>query len=544
MTLDSTGFTPKALDEIKSETEISFRKEFGPTLLLTPDTILGKMIGVNSEREDQIWQLLQSLYDSFSPDTASDISLDRIASITGVSRNPATRSLVSLYLAGNNGTSIPIGTIVGVEGSVNRFRTLTLISLTDALDFAIASATPVSCTITRSGGTATVMANGHGMPNGAIVTISGADQADYNVTAKISNSLTNTFDYPVANAPTTPATGSITFVDEGLAQDPAGTLVTVRAVAHGLSASDIRMIAGATQSEYNRVLSVVASLDVDHFTFEGTVTFPATPATGSYEGKEANLVTAESVDTGAIAGLEHTINDIINSISGWVGVDNLTDAVLGAVVEDDATFRERRRSALQGLGNATLEALRGDMLLITGVTAASIFENDTDLIIGIRTPHSIEAVVSGGADQDIWDALFDSKAAGIATVGAESGSHTDSQGTIHTVKFSRPTIRDIWIEINVTVNSEYPADGDTQVANALKAFGDTHVVGQDVIPIPQLIGTIDQIPGILDVAIGVLDTADGGPDPSPTPGTDDGPITISETDIAEFAVSRITVTQV
>ncbi len=544
MTLDATGFTPKNLAGIKTELETSFRKEFGATLLLTPDTLLGKLIGVVSEREDEIWQLLQALYDSFSPETSSDISLDRISSITGVVRNPATRSTAFLYLAGTNGTVIPLGTIVGVEDSVNRFRTLAEITLVITDDFTIASDVPVSCTITRSGSTATVTATAHGLPNGAIVTILGADQSEYNITAVISNVAANTFDYTVSGTPTTPATGTITFIDEGAAQDPNGTTIVIRAVAHGLVATDIRMMTGANESNYNRVFTVVSALDVDHFTYEGTITFSATPATGSFVGKHANLISAEAVSTGVISGLAHTINDIINAISGWDAVDNLNDATAGVAVETDAALRVRRTAALQGLGNATLEAIRADLLLVTSVTVALVFENDTDFTIGIRTPHSIEAVVSGGADQDIWDALFDSKAAGIATVGTESGTHTDSQGVIHTVNFSRSTVRDIWIEINVTVNSDYPADGDTQVQNALKAFGDTHVIGQDVVPIPQLIGAVDGIPGIVDVLIGVLDTADGGGDPSPTPGTDDGLITIAETAIAEFDTARITVTQV
>ncbi len=544
MTLDATGFTPKVLTGIRAEIDTAFRDAFGAGTKLTPDTVLGKLSGTLAEREDEIWQLLQALFDSFSPDTASDVALDRVAAITGVSRNPALRSTVTLYLAGDNGTNVPLNALVATEDAGDQFRTLGAIVLADAQDFTIVSEAPISCTITRSGGTATATAIAHGLPNGAIVTLAGADQTDYNITVVIFNVMADTFDFLVLNSPTSPATGVITFVDEGLAQDSASTTVVVRSVAHGLVASDIRIIQGAAETDYNRVVSVVASLDADHFTYDPTITFPTTPATGAYEGKQANAVSAQSVNTGPVQGLGHTINVIVNAISGWDLVDNLLDATAGVAVETDAAFRARRDSALQGLGHATLEAIRGDLLVVTSVTTALVFENDSDVTSGIRTPHSIEAVVQGGTDQAIRDALFDSKAAGIATVGGVSGSHTDSQGTVHTVKFSRPTIRDIWIDIDVTVDADYPADGDTQVQNALKAFGDTHGIGQDVIPIPQLIGSIDGIPGIRDIAIGALDVPDGDPDPNPTPGTDDGPITIAETNLAEFDTSRIAVTQV
>ncbi len=542
MTLNTAGFTPKTLIEIETELDAKLRERFGATLLLTPDTALGKLKTTNAEREEQLWQLLQALYDSFNPITASDVSLDRIAAITGVERNPATRSLGLLYLAGDTATNIPIGTLLGVEDSNERFRTTAVLVLADTDDFTIVSAAGVSVTLVQVAGTATATATAHGLPNGAIVTISGANETGYNITAKISNVSANAFDFTVDSGTVSPATGVIEFIDEGLAQDPDGTIVTVRSVAHGLVAADIRMIIGATEAIYNRVFSVVASLDVDHFTYDGLVDFNVFPATGGYEGKHANSVAIESVSTGIIAGLAHTVNIIINAISGLDEVDNIGDVTTGVAVETDATFRVRRTTALQGLGNATLEAIRGDMLLVPGVTVVFVFENETDITQGIRTPHSIEVVLDGGVDTDIATALFNTKGGGIATVGTNSANHTDSQGTVHSVAFSRPAIRDIWIDIDVTVDAEYPADGDTQVADALKAFGDANYgIGDDVIPLPELVGSIALIPGIRDVAIGVLDVPDGDPDPGPIPGTDDGPITIAETDVAEFDTGRITV---
>jgi hypothetical protein len=63
--------------------------------------------------------------------------------------------------------------------------------------------------ITRTSGTATATSTAHGYSNGDTVVISGADQSDYNIAAVISNVATDTFDYTVANTPTTPATGTI-----------------------------------------------------------------------------------------------------------------------------------------------------------------------------------------------------------------------------------------------------------------------------------------------------------------------------------------------
>lgn len=66
--------------------------------------------------------------------------------------------------------------------------------------------------ITRVTTTATVTtAAAHGLATGDYVTIAGADQVDYNITAQVTVTSTTTFTYTVANSPTTPATGTIVY---------------------------------------------------------------------------------------------------------------------------------------------------------------------------------------------------------------------------------------------------------------------------------------------------------------------------------------------
>lgn len=86
------------------------------------------------------------------------------------------------------------GTLIGVDGS----------------DVAVTS-------ITRSGTTATVAATAHGYGTGQRVEMSGAVQADYNGIFTVTKINDNSYTYEVANAPATPATGTI--VARELAQD-------------------------------------------------------------------------------------------------------------------------------------------------------------------------------------------------------------------------------------------------------------------------------------------------------------------------------------
>ena len=77
-------------------------------------------------------------------------------------------------------------------------------SLVDAANKSVTS-------ITRSGTTATVTVNGgHGMSDGDPVTIAGADQAGYNITAQLSYVSSTVFTIEVDSGTVSPATGTIT----------------------------------------------------------------------------------------------------------------------------------------------------------------------------------------------------------------------------------------------------------------------------------------------------------------------------------------------
>src|SRR5690348_2210480 len=74
-------------------------------------------------------------------------------------------------------------------------------------------------------------------------------------------------------------------------------------------------------------------------------------------------------------------------------------------------------------------SIRMSLLAIEGVTAASV---DVD-------PQGfVDAVVAGGRDQEVFDALLRSVPAGIVTRGEIRGFALDSQGTQHAMAFSRP----------------------------------------------------------------------------------------------------------
>jgi uncharacterized phage protein gp47/JayE len=118
------GFAPMSLQDIKSELEAEFRSRFGAGINLEPESVFGQVVGIFSEREALLWELAQSIYNADRPDSAAGASLDTLAALTGASRLAATKSTVTGTAAGDEGTVLPAGRVVSVDGSGARFVTL------------------------------------------------------------------------------------------------------------------------------------------------------------------------------------------------------------------------------------------------------------------------------------------------------------------------------------------------------------------------------------------------------------------------------------
>jgi uncharacterized phage protein gp47/JayE len=205
-------------------------------------------------------------------------------------------------------------------------------------------------------------------------------------------------------------------------------------------------------------------------------------------GTGAVDVEATCTETGVITAFARDISVIDTPVGGWSSVINIEDADLGSAVETNEELRTRRELELAQSGSSPVDALRAALLEVEDVTAVTVFVNNTDVTDadGIP-PHAVEAMVMGGENQDIFDALLANVAAGIATYGAPAGLQTgtalDSQGTAHTMKFSRPEEIPIYVVMGVTKNAKtYPTTGDALIKEAIVTWGDAQDTGKDAVP--------------------------------------------------------------
>jgi uncharacterized phage protein gp47/JayE len=255
------------------------------------------------------------------------------------------------------------------------------------------------------------------------------------------------------------------------------------------------------------------------------------------EGEAAADVDSECTVTGPTVGTTGTILEIETPVSGWISVINILDADVGTLLESDEALRMRRETELSRPGTSTQDAIRADILEVDGVTTVTVFANREDIEVDGIPAHSVEVLVQGGEDQDIWDKLWLSIPVEADTVGDEEGTVVDSQGTSHTLRFSRPDELEIYVEVELSKDPlTYPDDGDDQVIAAIVAFGDAQLTGRDVRASAISAAIFAAVDGILDVTAVFIGIA-----PAPALSTT---IAVSLRQLALYDTSRIGVTSV
>jgi uncharacterized phage protein gp47/JayE len=117
-----------------------------------------------------------------------------------------------------------------------------------------------------------------------------------------------------------------------------------------------------------------------------------------------------------------------------------------------------------------------------------VYENDTNSTDADGLPaHSITAVVEGGADADVAQAIYGKKGPGCYTNGTTSVILTDEYGLPVTVRFYRPSYVDIDAVVNVKQISGYTTQATANVIAAVVAYLNSLTIGDDL-PVSSLWG--------------------------------------------------------
>jgi uncharacterized phage protein gp47/JayE len=96
VSIDSTGINIDNLNDRIDELNTALKAIYGENINLDQDTPDGQMVGIYSKLDIDAQESLVEIYNSRDPDTAVGVSLDTIAKLSGLLRNPPTKSTVSI----------------------------------------------------------------------------------------------------------------------------------------------------------------------------------------------------------------------------------------------------------------------------------------------------------------------------------------------------------------------------------------------------------------------------------------------------------------
>jgi uncharacterized phage protein gp47/JayE len=262
-------------------------------------------------------------------------------------------------------------------------------------------------------------------------------------------------------------------------------------------------------------------------------------------------VTATAQTAGAIEAPAGTITVIVTPVAGWNSVTNIADATEGLERETDAELRARRVNELFQGGSTSSQGIQAAVSALTWVEEAIVYANDYWRAVAPMPPHSIEVVIdkstnlSAAEVAELAELIYEEKASGIQAYGSNIGNaasdpsttHTDDQGNIHVISWTRATQQDIEVAIDISTSGDYDSDyiGNAALQTAVAASINDNTIGEDVI-YNQLIATVINQTGINNIT-SLTCNISGDP-----PGTIDLPIGAREISIVSNAVANITVT--
>lgn len=237
---------------------------------------------------------------------------------------------------------------------------------------------------------------------------------------------------------------------------------------------------------------------------ESDIEFYNTMETTIAEGETTCTITVECTEAGTIGNVAASeINEIVNPEAGIDSVIGTENVSIGTDEESDYELRNRITAAGEGGGTGNASSIRAALLKVPTVTSAYVYENETDETdsMGIP-PHSLACYVAGGTNysQQIGEAIFSTKAAGIATYGSIVVSVEDDGGFSHTVKYNTMEAVPISVEVSIVTTVEFEGEsGLAKIKENITNYINGLSFGDDVI-LSQLYGYIYSVNGVAKVS--------------------------------------------
>lgn len=414
--LNPYGFNRPTLQNIISERLQSYRDVFGSNINTNDNSIINKIVSIEADRENQIWQMAQEVFDSQTYQGAEGIYLDDLFSRRGIYRRGVTKATgsVQMFLE----PSVPYNTTY----SAGTYKVNSTFSLQQD------------------------------------VLVSGNIIAHKMLNSQLS---TGSYTFTIVNTTTSAtATLNLTLSDKTPNSSALNTFfnsikdfIVNNTIAANSSRIFIDSANGSMYIGYSSATNLIGLFQ--------KVDFKVSPQTGQ------KCITFDVIaDT---AGFNPVSIGQINTISptptGFASIQNIEAFYSGSNVESDAEYRARASTTVASPAAATRSAIINGLLTgVDGVSKVKVFSNPTGTTSPAGTPpYKFVTVVYGGDTPSISKKLYDLIACSNTTWGNVTYSVDTEDGEVEIIRHSKAVEKDVAIRVSYKTTQNRPlADSEKQ----------------------------------------------------------------------------------
>ena len=492
--LDSTGFKPKTLVELRQELEASYRAVWGAGVDLSPEGPLGQHIALMSKRDADLWEGAQEIYTSRDPDQATGEALDNIAADKGLARLSPTQARADGVICW-----FPLGSAVTLSAGSK------------------IKAESAPTTYSLESDVYGVMGASTGHMGVRLKIDSGFGDGDI-MSIEVNGTITVSVLYDEATHRTVERFVGVVFADqvESLVDGSTAAYKSINGVAY------LEILFPALTS-----VSAATGLSLN---------------TDSMQGMPGSFV---SDVPGAASLPAYTLDTISTPVANWLGVSQVATGTDGTDTETDTALRLRIKRTMR-TGTGTPDAIYNALMRVPGVAYASVTTNPyLNADSEGRPGHSLECVVQGGEKQAVATAIWKTAPAGSLLHGSFEGTEIPTvigaDGLPHPVNFSVPVAKFAWVKVTVTSRNgeeSSPDDLIRAIQDAIVSWGQTNMGLGDNSVLQKYYGPIYTVPSIDDVTIQHALTDTEGASPSWSSANS---LAVAAKEYAVYSVDRVVV---
>jgi hypothetical protein len=168
-------------------------------------------------------------------------------------------------------------------------------------------------------------------------------------------------------------------------------------------------------------------------------------------------VTATAQQSGPVNANASQLTVIVTPTGGWTSVTNGSNLPsLGVATETDSALRQRQAASVELPSQTLLDGTYAAILATPGVSRATVLENDGATSDSLGNPgHSISAVVQGGTNAAVAQAIYANRGLGVLTNGSTGGTlvtvnvTSPTSGIVTAINFATPQLVTIYVSLDV-----------------------------------------------------------------------------------------------